>query len=78
MARGHGTDIAELNDAELVDHLDEAKKELFNLRFRLATGELDNTARMSQARKSIARINTELRNREIAAAEALADERENA
>jgi large subunit ribosomal protein L29 len=72
------THVKELRDEELVDQLDEAKKELFNLRFQLATGQLDNTARMGQARKQVARINTELRSREIAAADALAAERENA
>ncbi|HVX16625.1 MAG TPA: 50S ribosomal protein L29 [Acidimicrobiales bacterium] len=72
------TDIRELPDGELLDALDEAKKELFNLRFQLATGQLDNTARMGDARRHVARVKTELRAREIAAHEALVDERENA
>ena len=70
--------LTELRDGELLDQLDEAKKELFNLRFQLATGQLDNTARLGHARKEVARINTELRAREIAAADALVDEREDA
>jgi large subunit ribosomal protein L29 len=60
-----------MSDDELVDQLAEARRELFNLRFQLATGQLDNTARMGQVRKNIARILTVLRDREIAAAEAL-------
>ena len=51
--------------------LAETKDELFNLRFQHATGQLDNTRRARQLRKDVARINTELRAREIAAAEAL-------
>ena len=51
-----------------------AKEELFNLRFQNATGQLDNTARLGQVRKDIARIETLLRAREIAAAEALTAE----
>lgn len=69
------TRIAEFTDLstdELVDRLAEARRELFNLRFQLATGQLDNTSRMGQVRKDIARILTVLREREIAEAEALA------
>ena len=54
----------------LVDALGEAKKEHFNLRFQHVTGQLDNTARLGQVRRQIARINTILRQREIEAAEA--------
>ena len=60
---------------ELVEQLAETKQELFNLRFQHVTGQLDNSARLGQLRKDIARINTELRDREIAAAEALASGR---
>jgi large subunit ribosomal protein L29 len=59
----------ELGDEELVERLAETKVELFNLRFRLATGQLDSSARIGQVRKDIARLNTLLREREIAAAE---------
>ena len=44
----------------------ELKEELFNLRFQLATGQLENTARISQVRKSIARMKTVIRERELA------------
>jgi large subunit ribosomal protein L29 len=63
-------ELAELTDVELEHQLNEAKEELFNLRFQNATGQLDNTARLGQVRKDIARIETLLRAREIAAAEA--------
>ncbi len=63
--------LAELADTDLLEKLAEAKEELFNLRFQLATGQLDNTARIKQVKKTIARLLTELRAREIAAAEAL-------
>ena len=61
----------ELDDASLVRTLAETKEELFNLRFQHVTGQLDNSARLTQVRRDVARINTELRAREIAAAEAL-------
>ena len=60
-----------LGDDELVTRISEAKETLFNLRFQLATGQQDNTARISEVKKEIARLNTILRQREIAAAEAL-------
>lgn len=46
------------NAAELQDELTAAKKELFNLRFQNATNQLDNTARITEVRKNIARIST--------------------
>ncbi len=64
-------EMRELNDIELEHRLSEAKEELFNLRFQNATGQLDNTARLGQLRKDLARIETLLREREIAAAESL-------
>ncbi|WP_419845023.1 50S ribosomal protein L29 [Candidatus Poriferisocius sp.] len=60
-----------LSDAELIERLDEAKEEVFKLRFQIVTGRLDNTARLKQAKKEVARAMTELRMREIEAAEAL-------
>jgi large subunit ribosomal protein L29 len=66
-------ELLDLNSDELVDRLAEARRELFNLRFQLATGQLDNTARMGEVRKDIARLLTVLRDREIAEAEALAE-----
>ena len=65
------TELRELNDTELEHRLGEAKEELFNLRFQNATGELDNIARLPQLRRDVARIETLLREREIAAAEQL-------
>lgn len=64
--------INDISDAELVKMHDDAKRELFNLRFQLATGQLDNTARLKEVRREVARSKTEMRTREIAAAEALA------
>jgi large subunit ribosomal protein L29 len=66
--------VRNLDDASLVERLGEAKQELFNLRFQHVTGQLDNSARLGQTRREIARISTELRAREIAAAEAAAEE----
>ena len=63
-------ELRELNDAELIQRLAEAKEEHFNLRFQAATGQLDNTARLGEVRREVARLNTLLRAREIAAAEA--------
>ncbi|MGC8509366.1 MAG: 50S ribosomal protein L29 [Acidimicrobiales bacterium] len=59
-----------LGDQELVERLSESRRELFNLRFQLATGQLDNSARLGEVRRDIARQATFLRQREIAAAEA--------
>ena len=66
----------ELDDASLVRTLAETKEELFNLRFQHVTGQLDNSARLTDVRRDVARINTELRAREIAAAEALENQKE--
>jgi large subunit ribosomal protein L29 len=64
------SELRELNDGELVQKLAEAKEEHFNLRFQNATGQLDNSARLGDIRREIARLNTLLREREIVAAEA--------
>jgi large subunit ribosomal protein L29 len=53
--------------SELTEKLDEAKEELFNLRFQVATNQLDNTTRLRQVRRDIARIQTVMREQEIAA-----------
>jgi large subunit ribosomal protein L29 len=68
--------LRDLSDSELLDQLASAKEELFNLRFQHVTGQLDNTARLGVVRKQVARVNTELREREIAAAESLAADEE--
>ena len=69
-------ELRELNDTELEHRLGEAKEELFNLRFQNATGQLDNITRIPQMRRQVARIETLHREREIAAAEAEAEEDE--
>ena len=63
-------EIRELTDEQLSTKLEEARAELFNLRFQMATSQLDNTARVSNVKRDIARIQTEMRAREIAAANA--------
>jgi large subunit ribosomal protein L29 len=68
MARKHRLD--EMDMSELVDELRQTKHEALNLRFRNATGQLENTAEIPKVRRQIARINTLIRQREIAAAEA--------
>ena len=56
---------------ELDTRVSQAKQELFNLRFQVVTGRLDNTARLGQVKRDVARMLTILREREIEAAEAL-------
>jgi large subunit ribosomal protein L29 len=68
------TGYADLDDGALIDQVRDAKDQLFKLRFQLATGQLTNYARIGEMRKEIARLATELRAREIAAAEALSEE----
>ena len=65
--------LAELGDTDLLEKLSDAKEELFNLRFQLVTGQLDNYSRIKVVKKDVARAMTELRAREIAKAEALAE-----
>ncbi len=60
-------EIRELTTDDLNDKLTEARTELFNLRFQMATSQLDNTARVKQVKKDIARIMTEMRARELSA-----------
>ncbi|HVE45768.1 MAG TPA: 50S ribosomal protein L29 [Acidimicrobiales bacterium] len=69
MARSKVEDYRIMDVAELETRLVELKQELFNLRFQHVTGQLDNMARLGQLRKEVARINTILREQEIAAAE---------
>jgi large subunit ribosomal protein L29 len=58
-------ELRELPDDDLLVRIEGAKEELFNLRFQLATGQLDNTARLKELRHEVARIATVLREREI-------------
>ncbi len=64
MSAAHLRDLAH---DELIEKLDEAKEELFNLRFQLATNQLDNFARVRVVKKEIARLNTVIRDQEIEA-----------
>jgi len=65
-------DIKDLAESEITDKLKERRTELFNLRFQLATGQLDNPHRITVVKRDIARLHTELRAREIAAAQSQA------
>ena len=66
MAAGtKATELRQLGDEDLVKKLSEAKEELFNLRFQMATGQLDNNRRLRTVRHDIARIYTILREREL-------------
>lgn len=58
-------EIRELDTEALLANVEEYKKELFGLRFQQATGQLENTARIRQVRKTIARIKTVIREREL-------------
>ncbi|MGN0941151.1 MAG: 50S ribosomal protein L29 [Selenomonadaceae bacterium] len=60
-------EIREMQDGELVTKLASLKEELFNLRFQLATGQLENPARIREVKKTIARIKTVQRERELEA-----------
>ncbi|MGC8513104.1 MAG: 50S ribosomal protein L29 [Acidimicrobiales bacterium] len=63
------SELRELTSVELAQKLLEAKHEHFNLRFQLATGKQDNSARIGQVKREAARIATIVREREIQAAE---------
>ena len=58
-------EVRELADEELLERLESLKEELFNLRFQLATGQLDNPMRIKQVRHEVARILTVLRERHL-------------
>ena len=71
------TSLRELTDDQLLERAESAKEELFNLRFQLATGQLDNSSAIKETRHEIARIATVMKERELdarAAAAAAADE----
>lgn len=59
-------ELTSLSTTELIEKEAEYKEELFNLRFQLATGQLENTARINDVRKNIARVKTVLRQAEMA------------
>jgi len=60
-------ELRDLPDEQLLERAESAKEELFNLRFQLATGQLDNPSRIKKVRHEIARIATVLRQRDIEA-----------
>src|SRR5580692_9544863 len=63
------TELRELEDEELDTRLAEYRREMLNLRFQMATGQLDNYSRLNAAKRNVARVLTVLRDREIALAE---------
>lgn len=63
-------DVRAMTPDQLTDELLKLKKEQFNLRFQKATGQLENTARVQEVRRDIARIRTLIRERELKAAKA--------
>jgi large subunit ribosomal protein L29 len=65
MADTRAQELRETGDEDLVTRLREAKEELFNLRFQVATGQLDNNRRLQVVRRDIARIYTVMREREL-------------
>ena len=65
MAETTAAEIRDLADEELLTALRAAKEELFNLRFQVATGQLDNNRRLQHVRRDIARIYTVMREREL-------------
>ena len=71
-------ELRELTDDQLVERAESAKEELFNLRFQLATGQLDNSSAIKKVRHEIARIATVIRQRDIEARTAATDAGEEA
>ncbi|MBX6378389.1 MAG: 50S ribosomal protein L29 [Clostridia bacterium] len=64
------SELAELSDAELEKKLQELKEELFNLRFRNATGQLENPMQIRRVKRDIARVKTIQRQRQVSATRA--------
>jgi large subunit ribosomal protein L29 len=58
-------ELAQMNDDELAQHLQETKEELFHLRFQLAMGKQDNSSRLGHVRRELARVLTVQRQREL-------------
>ena len=81
MATSGGTkaaELRELSDEELAVRVREAKEELFNLRFQMATGQLDNNRRLRAVRHDIARVYTVMRERELGLSAAPIEQNEGA
>ncbi len=68
--------LRNMTDDQLLDEQANVSQELFSLRFQFATGQSDNSAQLGALKRDIARINTVLREREIAAADAITVNRE--
>lgn len=68
MSKLKANTLRNMTDVELVSKLGDLKKEYFNLRFQLATGQLSSTATIRETKRDIARVKTILREREVAAA----------
>ena len=68
------SELRALNYKELGEQLGESKEELFNLRFQMVSNQLDNTERLGQVRREIARIKTLMREQEIQAWEVQQEE----
>ena len=69
------SEVHALDDAQLVEHVRDARQEVFNLRFQLSTGQLENTARVTEAKKDLARGLTVARQRGIDVEHELARQR---
>ena len=65
MAGTKATELRDMDDAVLVEHLRTTRRELFGLRFQHATGELENTSRLQDAKRDVARALTVLRERGV-------------
>jgi large subunit ribosomal protein L29 len=78
MAKTPALELRRASDEELLTNLREAKQELFNLRFQVATGQLDNNRRLQTVRRDIARIYTVMRERELGITYEVVDEEESA
>ena len=70
----NAVELQKLSYKDLGEKLDESKEELFNLRFQLVTNQLDNTARLKEVKRDIARVYTVMRSQEIAAWESQQEE----
>ncbi len=68
-------ELRDLTTAEIEQKVKSLKEELFNLRFQLATGQLENTARIREVRKAIARMKTVVREREISVKQVINERR---
>jgi large subunit ribosomal protein L29 len=77
MANARAAELVQLGDDELHEQLVTAKDKLFKLRFQRVTGQMENHAEVTSTKRDVARILTEIRAREIAAAEALASKEAN-